>query len=85
MACLLIVDALQATNLATTPIINVFPQLLSATFNLIGGASMCFRISWRLTVIGLTSIGPLSLIMKIYLEVVTRLQDSRWVRALSLV
>jgi hypothetical protein len=69
---------LQATNLATTPIINVFPQLLSASFNLIGGASMCFRISWRLTVIGLTSIGPLSLIMKIYLEVVSRLQESRW-------
>jgi len=57
-----------------SPINTVLTTLLSSSIQLVGGLFMCLYTSWRLSVLAFTTIGPITLMYRIY---------SKWSRTIN--
>eukprot|EP01119_Soliformovum_irregulare_P019240 TRINITY_DN6045_c0_g2_i1.p1 TRINITY_DN6045_c0_g2~~TRINITY_DN6045_c0_g2_i1.p1 ORF type:complete len:919 (+),score=271.48 TRINITY_DN6045_c0_g2_i1:119-2875(+) len=66
------------SNSMLTPINSVLTSFLSALLALMGGLVMCLYTSWRLSVLALTTIGPITLLFRIYSTWSRDVQSQIW-------
>ncbi|KAH3744499.1 ATP-binding cassette transporter, subfamily B, member 4, group TAP protein PpABCB4 MET type [Pelomyxa schiedti] len=66
------------TMALVTPVQSVISAFVSSAVSLGGGFLMCMITSWRLTILALTTVGPITIVTKIYAQWSQQLNKEIW-------
>lgn len=65
-------------NAMISPISTVMTTFLTSLIMLCGGLFMCFYTSWRLSILAFTTIGPITLLYRIYSKWSKQINKEIW-------
>jgi len=68
----------QNTSAMIAPAQSMLSTLLSSFISLFGGLIMCFYTSWRLSILALTTIGPIIMVVRVYAKWSGRINKQIW-------